>query len=232
MITGISYALKELNRVDEATKTLDKAIDILKEGSYPFVVDSIRTKAKWLYDEKRCEEAIQSYLEVIQINEINGENEFVGRDLLAITLCYIRMGQWSEAIEHGSRARQYLKIAKCVEEVSWCDALTADAYAELGNTDFALDIAQRAFDVAELKDWLLVKCQAALAQGKAYLLRNNLDKASEKLEIAREIASGSDDWEMIINIEKEFIKLHIVQGKTELAANVERRIQSLQEIVE
>ena len=63
-------------------------------------------------------------------------------------------------------------------------------------------------------------------------MRIDLEKASEKLEIAREIASGSDDWEMIINIEKEFIKLHIVQGKTELAANVERRIQSLQEIVE
>ena len=85
-ITGISYSLKELNRVDEAVKMIDGAIDILREGCYPFVVDTLRTKALWLSDISHYQEAISVYLEVVAINEIEGEVEFVARDLLAVKI--------------------------------------------------------------------------------------------------------------------------------------------------
>ena len=231
-ITGISYSLKELHRVDEAIKVIDGAIDLLREGSYPFVVDTLRTKASWLNESGNYELAIATYLEIVAINEIEGEHEFVGRDLFSVANCYSKLRKWSEVIDHAFKARANFKYEKLVDEVAWCDVLIADAYAELGNTEFALDIGRRAFDLGELRGLLAVKCSVALAMGKALVIKEKFDEAEERFGQAREIASGSNDWETIAKIEKEFINLYLVQGKVEAAENIERRLKSLQEIVE
>ncbi len=231
-ITGISYSLKELKRVDEALTVIDGAIDLLREGNYPFVVDTLRTKARWQVEIHEYDEAITTYLEAIQVNEIDGEREFYARDLFAISVCYSMLKRWPEVIEHAYKARENFKAEKLVDEVSWCDSQIALAYAELGNIEFALDIGQRAYNVAELRQNLLIKCSAALAIGKAQVLGSKYDDAESRFFEARQIASGSNDWETIISIEKEFVNLYLVQGKTEEAAKVEKRLKSLQEIVE
>jgi tetratricopeptide (TPR) repeat protein len=231
-ITGIGYSLKELNRVDEAVKALDGAIELLREGSYPFVVDTLRTKASWLVDIGQYEDAIATYLEATQVNEIEGEFEFFARDLLAISVCYTKMSKWPEVIEHASRARDNFKKEKFVDEVAWCDVQIANAYAESGNAEFALDIGQRAYDLGDLRKQLAIKCNAALVMGKSYVLTEKFEDAETRFEEAREIVSGSNDWETIVKIEKEFINLYLVQGRVETAAEVERRLKSLQEIVE
>jgi hypothetical protein len=68
--------------------------------------------------------------------------------------------------------------------------------------------------------------------GKSYVLTEKFEDAETRFEEAREIVSGSNDWETIVKIEKEFINLYLVQGRVETAAEVERRLKSLQEIVE
>jgi len=68
--------------------------------------------------------------------------------------------------------------------------------------------------------------------GKAYVLTEKFVDAEVRFAEAREIASGSNDWETIVKIEKEFINLYLVQGRVEAAAEVERRLNSLQEIVQ
>ncbi|MEY3736510.1 MAG: hypothetical protein RLZZ251_226 [Actinomycetota bacterium] len=231
-ITGISFSLKELNRVDEAVKMIDGAIEILREGCYPFVVDTLRTKASWLSGIGQYEEAISVYLEVVAINEIDGEVEFFARDLLAVTFCYAKLGQWSEVIEHAAKARESFKKEKLVDEVAWCDMHVANAYAELGNVDFALDIGRRAYEIGDLRNNLALKCHSSLALGKAFVVQAKFEESERKLEEARHIASSSDDWETIVRIEKEFINLYLVQGKVSAAEDVERRLKSLQEIVE
>lgn len=230
-ITGISYSLKELNKVDEAVKVIDGAIDLLREGSYPFVVDTLRTKAGWLVDIGQYESAISTYLEATAINEIDGENEFYARDLFGIAVCFAKLGKWLEVIEHSSRARESFKAEKLVDEVAWCDVLTASAYAELGNGDFALDIAQRAYDLSDLRNLPATKCNAALAMGMALTINGCFEDAEAKLAQAREMATRSTDWEIITKIEKEFINLYLVQGKVEAAEELERRLESLTEIV-
>jgi len=75
-ITGIGYSLKELNRVDEATKALDGAIDLLRESGHPFVVDTLRTKASWHGEQGDWRAALESYSEAARINEVDGCREF------------------------------------------------------------------------------------------------------------------------------------------------------------
>lgn len=231
-ITGISHSLKELNRADEAVKVIDGAIELLREGNYPFVVDTLRTKASWLSDLGKYEDAISTYLEVIQINEIEGEIEFFARDLLAISVCYTKMSKWHEVLDHASKARASFKAEKLVDEVAWCDLQIANAYLELGNSEFASDIGQRSYDIGELRGHLAIKCSAALLLGKIEVIKGQFDAADSRFEEARSIASGSNDWETIIKIEKEFINLYLVQGKVSAAEDVERRLNSLREIVD
>lgn len=230
-ITGISYSLRELNRVDEAIKALDGAIEILREGSYPFVVDSLRTKASWLFDSGQYESAIESYLEAISVNEIDGDTEFFAKDLLAISFCFAKMSKWHEVIEHAMRARESFKLEKMVDEVAWCDVQVANAYAELGNTAFAIDIGQRAYHLAELRNHLAIKCNASLVIGKAQVISSQFEEAEKRLQEAREIVSGSNDWETMMKVEQEWINLCLAQGKTEAAEEAERRLKSLQEVV-
>ena len=148
-ITGIGYSLKELNRVDEATKALDGAIDLLRESKHPFLVDTLRTKASWHGEQGKWNEALAGYSEIAQINELDSNTEFYARDLFSISHCYHELGNWSEVITYGLKAREIFKEQKMVFEISWCDLNIADAHAELGEN--LLLAAQEL--VAKSSDW-------------------------------------------------------------------------------
>ena len=232
-VTGIGYSLKELNRVEEAIQSLDQAIEILREGGYPFVVDTLRTKAVWLADLKRYEDAITTYLEVVQINEINGETEFVGRDLFGIAICFLKLKKWTEAIHHAGSARENFKIdAKAlVDEIAWCDLLIADSYVELQNVEIANDFVQRSYDIGTLRKQGALICKGALIFGKIHVIKTEFDKAEIRFLEARELVSGSDDWDTVRDIERELINLYLVQGRVNDAAEVDRRLKSLDEVL-
>ena len=170
VITGIGYSLRELNRVEEATKALDDAIDLLQESGHPFVVDTMRTKASWYSEMKRWEDAIATYLEIIKINEIDGNSEFVARDLFAVAHCYHELGQWQQVIDYSLRAREIFKAEKMVYEISWCDLNIADSYAELGDGREALTWGQRANDVGILRKDNEVICKSHYVMARGYLV--------------------------------------------------------------
>jgi len=67
--------------------------------------------------------------------------------------------------------------------------------------------------------------------GKAYVITKNFEGAEARFGEAREIASGSNDWETIVKIEREFINLYLVQENINAAKEVERKLKSLQEVV-
>ena len=230
---AIGFALKELNRVDEGIKALDEAIAILREGGYPFIVDTLRTKAIWCYDLHRYEEAIKTYLEAININEINGELEFFGKDLYWVSICYQKLGRWSDAIVHAQKARSSLREnpTALVDNIAWCDLCIADSYVELRNIEEAQPFAQRGYDIGTIRKNGALICKAAMILGKIQVVNGQLEDAENHFEEARNLVAGQDDWEMVKKIEKEFINLYLVQGRAAEAAEVERRMKSLDEII-
>jgi tetratricopeptide (TPR) repeat protein len=232
-ITGIGYSLKELNRVEEATKALDEAIAILHEGGFPFVVDTMRTKASWLAEIEKYEAAIATYLEIVQINEINGEKEFVGRDLYQVAHCFQKLGRWSESIVHAERARENLKCKakELVAEIGWCDLMLADSYVELQNAEIAFDYAQRGYDIGTLRKHGAMICKAAFIIGKIHVVKAEFDLAEARFQEARNLVAGADDWEVVQKIEKEMMNLYLVQGRVNDAKEIERQLNSLKEVI-
>jgi len=231
-ITGIGYSLRELNRVEEATKALDDAIDLLQESGHPFVVDTMRTKASWYSEMKRWEDAIATYLEIIKINEIDGNSEFVARDLFAVAHCYHELGQWQQVIDYSLRAREIFKAEKMVYEISWCDLNIADSYAELGDGREALTWGQRANDVGVLRKDNEVICKSNYVMARGYLVLEDYDRAEGRLLQAQELVAPSNDWKQVTKIERALIQLYRATGKEEVAVEAERRLATLLEVVE
>jgi tetratricopeptide (TPR) repeat protein len=231
-ITGISYSLKELNRVEEATKALDDAIDLLRDSGHPFVVDSMRTKASWFTEMKRWDDAIATYLEIIKINEIDGNQEFVARDLFAVAHCYHELGEWQKAIDNALRAREIFKIEKMIFEISWCDLNIGDSHAELGDGQEAINWGQRANDVGTLRKDNEVICKSNFIMARGHIVLEQYEKAENLLLAAQALVAPSNDWAQVVKIEKALIEVYRATDRISEADEAERRLNTVLELVE
>lgn len=231
-ITGIGYSLKQLNRVEEATKALDNAIELLQENGYPFVVDTMRTKAKWFGELERWDDALSTYLQIVAINEINGDEQFVARDLFSAAHCHHELSQWHEVITTAHRAREIFKRQRMVFEVSWCDLNIADAHAELGDGEAAIEWGQRANDIGTLRKDNEMICKSSYVLARGHILVRDFEKAEERLSQAQYLVSGSNDWKMLSKIERALIEVFRATGRHDEANESERRLGTLTEITE
>jgi tetratricopeptide (TPR) repeat protein len=231
-ITGIGYSLKQLNRVDEATKALDSAIDLLRDNGHPFVVDTMRTKASWFSEMKRWDDAIATYQEIVRINEIDGNDEFVGRDLFSIAHCLYESGRWEDAVKTALRAREIFKEEKMIYEISWCDLNIAGAYVELGDGQMAIEWGQRANDVGVLRKDNEVICKSNYIMARGHTVLEQYGDAENLLLAAQDIVSKSGDYAQIEKIEKALARVYRATERDSEADEVERRLKTLREIVE
>jgi tetratricopeptide (TPR) repeat protein len=231
-ITGIGYSLRELNRVDEATKALDSAIDLLRENGYPFVVDTMRTKASWYCEMDRCEEAVATYLEIVRVNEVDGNHDFVARDLFAASGCLLELSRWQEALEMTLKVREFFKAEKMVFEVSWCDLNIALAHAELEDGQAALEWGKRANDIGTLRKDNEMLCKSNYAMARANILLKQYAEAESMLLVAQDLVARSNDYTQVEKIEKALIEVYRATERDGVADEVERRLGTLKEIVE
>lgn len=231
-ITGIGYSLRQLNRVDEATKVLDSAIELLHENNYPYVVDTMRTKAIWLSESKHWEEALATYLEIVRLNEIDGDDHFVAKDLFNAAHCLEELERWEEVIPLALQAREIFKRKKMVFESSWCDLNIASAHAHLGDGLRAIEWGQRAHDIGTLRKDQEMICKSNYVMALGHMALEHFGDAESKLMAAQDIVAGSGDWEQITKIEKALIQVYRAVGRHDDANETERRLGTLQEIVE
>jgi tetratricopeptide (TPR) repeat protein len=231
-ITGIGYSLRELNRVDEATKALDGAIDLLRQSNHPFLIDTLRTKASWYGEEGNWQKALESYVEAAQINEVDGISEFYARDLFSVAHCYHQLGNFNEVITYALKAREIFKEEKMVFEISWCDLNIADAHAELGDGQAAITWGQRANDVGTLRKDNEMICKSNYVMARGYKILEKYQDAENLLLAAGDLVAKSNDWPQITKIERELISIYRLTERDTEADEAERRIATLTEIVE
>ncbi len=230
-ITGIGYSLKELNKVDEATTALSGAIDLLRASKHPFLVDTLRTKASWYEEQGNWLKALDSYLEAAQIDEIDGNREFYGRDLIAVANCYQGLGNWSETITYALKAREIFKERKMIPEISCCDLNIAVSHAELQDGEQAIFWGRKANDIGILLKDNEVICKSKYVMARGYKLLGKYQDAENLLLAAQELVAKSSDWDQIARIEKEFISLYRLTNRESDATEAERRLFTLTEIV-
>lgn len=228
---GIAYSLHEQKQLDEAIQVASDVIQLQREEGYPFVVDTIRTKATWLRESGFSSAAIDCYLELVQINEVEGEHEFLGHDLYSIGHCFRKLRDWDAALFHFEKARNNFNLVKMFDEVAWCDAYLADTYAELNQGEIARDLAVRATTFADIRNNNPLRCISQLALGKAKTMLGDAAGAESALHFARSLAEESKEWELIRRIEVAILNLYQVPGNTNIAEQVAVRVAALDEII-
>ena len=211
----------------KATKALDGAIDLLRESKHPFLVDTLGTKASWYGEQGKWCEALASYSEIAQINELDSNSEFYARDLFSICHCYHELGNWSEVITYGLKAREIFKEEKRIFEISWCDLNIADAHAELGDGEQAIFWGRKANDIATLRKDNEMICKSNFVMAKGYKVLEKYQDAENLLLAAQDLVAKSNDWTQITKIERELISIYRLTERSTEADEAERRLSTL-----
>ncbi len=233
-IQGISYSLKELKRNDEAAKNLEEAVKIYREDNYPYVDDLLRMQANWYSEVGDWESALKCQLEAVQLNEIEGDKVWLARSLYFVANAYGHLKRWPDSITTYKRAREIFKELKQVPEVSWCDQHIGEGYVELGNGVEGLVAGQKALEVAKIRMNTSRIMKAEFVCGKARVLLGEFDEADADLANVSFVASAGEepDWELYVAAETERKNLSILLGNMANAAEIEKRIRTIREIIE
>lgn len=229
---GISQSLQSIDCLTEAIATIDRVIELQQQEGYPFVVDSLRVKAAWLRESGNPAAAIESYLECVRINEIEGEHEFLGHDLYAIAHCYRKLENWTTALKHFEQARIHFKEVQMFDEVAWCDAYIADAFCELNQPELAVDLANRSLGFAGIRNTSPLKCISNLVLGRSLTILGDYEAAESSLVGAQVIITDSKEWEVIRRVEVALLDLYQASGNYSMVEVIQNRLKSFDSIIE
>ena len=234
---GMGFALKALHQADEALEEIDKAIALYRECNYPFLDDVLRTRATWCSEMMDWDGTLAAHLEAIQLNEIEGNTEWEARSYLNAGYAYIHMKKFHEALIAFQTARTKFAEVKMVPDVARADRWIADAYSEIGEAKLAYGHARKSMNVAELMQERLPIMFSEFALGKALLVGGELlDESETHLNLAytQAISVGANemDWEFIIKVQRERIKLLKLQDRGPEAEEIEKKIATVTEVIE
>ena len=173
------------------------------------------------------------HLEAVQINEIDGNTEWLARSHFNVGVAYGHLGNFPEAVKQYQAAREIFKSEKMVPEVGRCDESLAEAYAELKDGEKVLDAGYRALDIFNTSKNNLRLSWTYLHLGKGWVLKDEFEKAEEYFEKALDRSRWLDDtnWQLVVNIETEMVNVYRQTNRFELANAVETRIATIQEIL-
>jgi tetratricopeptide (TPR) repeat protein len=231
--TGIGYSLKQLNKTAEAAQTLEKAVEIHRQDHFPFIDDLLRTQAIWYSEIGDWESTLRCHLEAVTVNEIDGNQEWLAKSLFNVGVAYGNLNNFPEAILKYQQAREIFKELKMVIAVGMCDEKLAESYVEVGNGELALEAAKKADDIARIADKFERRMWSSYNLGKAYLLLKQFGPAEDALCTAQHYAQSNEspDFNLLVGIDEEFIKIFRLTDRCEIADSMEARLTTIREIL-
>ena len=231
-IFGIGLALKQLHREKEAAEVLNEAIELQRESGFQYLPDTYRTQGQYFLEANDYESAVKSYLEAAQVDEVDGDDEFLAVDFFNVGRSYFSWEKYEQAIEFFKKTRSILKKRRDLHGISWSDYFLAESYIKLGSPEAALASATSAYSIGELRKHNELLCKGAFAKAKAHMMLGDFDQVSKDLGEADYLASASSDWDLMVEIQEEYRKLYLNLNQFEEAAKVEARIATIREILE
>lgn len=233
---GIGNALKHLDAKDEALKEIDTAIKIYQECNYPFVDDVLRTRAEWCAEMQDWDGTLAANLEAVRQNEIEGNAEWEAKSWIKVGYAYINMKRFHEALEAFSVAREKFKQLKMVHEVARCDRWLSDCYSEINEGTNAYEHARRSMNIAELMQHPAPIMYSAYVLGKALTVLEKFEEAEFHLTNAHNGATQFEaadmDWDFIVKVQRQRIKLLRLQDHIAEADLLEASIATVAEVRE
>ena len=232
--SAIGYNLNQLKRMSEAATAMSKAVELLRVNKSPMALELACTLGEWWFGSKEYQKTIDCMEECAREHLIDGNELGAATDFHLIGCAYRELKKYKEAIEAFEEARSYFKNAKEVIHVARCDQKIAHCYVELGDAERALTFAQKAVDVFTTAHDQRRLTYASFELGKAQVLSGDVEEGLSTLERVLDIAADAEgkDFEFIVAIERRIAEILHTQGKSEEAAEIERRIAAVVHILE
>ena len=232
--SAIGYNLNQLKRMSEAATAMSKAVELLRVNKSPLALELACTLGEWWFGSKEYQKTIDCMEECAREHLIDGNELGAATDFHLIGCAYRELKKYQEAIEAFEEARGYFKNAKEVIHVARCNQKIAHCYVELGEAESALNFAQRAVDVFTTAHDQRRLTYASFELGKAQVLNGEVEEGLSTLERVLDIAADAEgkDFEFIVAIERRIAEILHTQGKSEEAAEIERRIAAVSTILE
>ena len=232
--SAIGYNLNQLKRMDEAATAMSKAVEILRENKSPIALELACTLGEWWYTSKQYEKVVETMNECAQEHLVDGNEIGAANDLHLIGCAERELKNYEKSIESFKEARALFKRNKEVIHVARCDQKIASCLIELGEGELALETARRAVDVFETGHDHRRENFAQFEYGKAQILLEKFDDALATLEQVLSVVSEDEpkDFEFILDVETRIAKIIRMQGRTDEADEIERRLKSVQETLD
>ncbi|MEY4337785.1 MAG: hypothetical protein RL680_680 [Actinomycetota bacterium] len=232
--SAIGYNLNQLKRMDEAASAMSKAVEILRENKSPIALELACTLGEWWYTSKQYDKVVETMNECAQEHLVDGNEIGAANDLHLIGCAERELKNYEKSIESFKEARALFKRNKEVIHVARCDQKIASCLIELGEGELALETARKAVDVFETGHDHRRENFAQFEYGKAQILLEKFDDALATLEQVLSVVSEDEpkDFEFIVDVETRIAKIIRMQGRTDEADEIERRLKSVQETLD
>ena len=232
--SAIGYNLNQLKRMDEAATAMSKAVEILRENKSPIALELACTLGEWWYTSKQYDKVVETMNQCAQEHLVDGNEIGAANDLHLIGCAERELKNYEKSIESFKEARALFKRNKEVIHVARCDQKIASCLIELGEGELALETARRAVDVFETGHDHRRENFAQFEYGKAQILLEKFDDALATLEQVLSVVSEDEpkDFEFILDVETRIAKIIRMQGRTDEADEIERRLKSVQETLD
>ena len=232
--SAIGYNLNQLKRMDEAATAMSKAVEILRENKSPIALELACTLGEWWYTSKQYDKVVETMNECAQEHLVDGNEIGAANDLHLIGCAERELKNYERSIDAFKEARVLFKRNKEVIQVARCDQKIASCLIELGEGELALETARKAVDVFETGHDHRRETFAQFEYGKAQILLEKFDDALATLEQVLSVVSEDEpkDFEFIVDVETRIAKIIRMQGRTDEADEIERRLKSVQETLD
>ena len=232
--SAIGYNLNQLKRMDEAASAMSKAVEILRENKSPIALELACTLGEWWYTSKQYDKVVETMNECAQEHLVDGNEIGAANDLHLIGCAERELKNYERSIDAFKEARALFKRNKEVIHVARCDQKIASCLIELGEGELALETARKAVDVFETGHDHRRETFAQFEYGKAQILLEKFDDALATLEQVLSVVSEDEpkDFEFIVDVETRIAKIIRMQGRTDEADEIERRLKSVQETLD
>jgi tetratricopeptide (TPR) repeat protein len=232
--SAIGYNLNQLKRMDEAATAMSKAVEILRENKSPIALELACTLGEWWYTSKQYDKVVQTMNECAQEHLVDGNEIGAANDLHLIGCAERELKNYEKSIDAFKEARALFKRNKEVIHVARCDQKIASCLIELGEGELALETARKAVDVFETGHDHRRETFAQFEYGKAQILLEKFDDALATLEQVLSVVSEDEpkDFEFIVDVETRIAKIIRMQGRTDEADEIERRLKAVQETLD
>ena len=230
---GVSKNYEELGNFLEAARAMGKAIEAARVLEIESLDDLLRDQGRSWYRASEYENSIACHQEAMEFSELHLQEVTPGIDTFNIAMGLHELKRFPEAIEAYNKAREAFKEDRSQSNVVDCDYNLSDIYAKLKQSVGIEFHAQRALDYYETvgnhsKIWWL-----KYYLGIAKRLQSELDKASEYLDQAKNLAQamGWQEWKFLVAVDKENAEILILRGHDDEAKEILRRVKSVEEIL-